>query len=324
MLFNYFSIKQPTGLEPILERWGVNVGDDVVHDPKNTIHGQDVIVYNFSKHPVVNPLTGLALQLILPRPVSAADWKNPPADAPKVDELVFSSPQIPRSRAIPPPRRAVIRSWSPSNKKPSPASPARAAPRAWSSSGDSFFLGNHQIDSGANRDFAGYAANWLLDRTTLLEGIGPRPVTEFRLMMTRAQQQNVRWLLLGALPGAVLLFGGLRLACAQKIMNSKTTGIWFVVAATLFAFIFDFQQHYHARRPISANILAGLQPSTVTSIQVIPAGALEIRADRTNGDWFLSKPIVLSRAVRRHRSTARRAAKTRARHEHQRGGIARP
>ena len=75
--------------------------------------------------------------------------------------------------------------------------------------GDSFFLGNRQIESGANRDFAGYAANWLLDRTVLLEGIGPRPVTEFRLTMTRAQLKNVRWLLLGALPGGVLAFGWL-------------------------------------------------------------------------------------------------------------------
>jgi hypothetical protein len=75
--------------------------------------------------------------------------------------------------------------------------------------GDSFFLGNRQIESGVNRDFAGYAANWLLDRTVLLDGIGPRPVTEFRLMMTHAQQTNVRWLLLGALPGGVLAFGWL-------------------------------------------------------------------------------------------------------------------
>ena len=73
--------------------------------------------------------------------------------------------------------------------------------------GDSFFLGNRQIESAANRDFAGYAAAWLLDRTVLLEGIGPRPVTEFRLTMTQAQQRNVRWLLLGALPGGVLALG---------------------------------------------------------------------------------------------------------------------
>ena len=75
--------------------------------------------------------------------------------------------------------------------------------------GDSFFLGNHYIDGGANRDFAGYAANWLLDRTVLLDGIGPRPVTEYRLAITREQLQQVRWLLLAALPGGVLVFGWL-------------------------------------------------------------------------------------------------------------------
>jgi len=75
-------------------------------------------------------------------------------------------------------------------------------------------------------------------------------------------------------------------------MNSKTTGTWFVIAATLFALIFFFQRHWNATAGIPANILADLQPSAATSVQVIPAAALEIRADRTNGNWFLSKPMV--------------------------------
>jgi hypothetical protein len=75
--------------------------------------------------------------------------------------------------------------------------------------GDSLFLDNQLMVAGANRDFAGYAVNWLLDRPTLLKGIGPRPVVEFRLIMTRQQQFQVRWLLLGALPGGVLALGGL-------------------------------------------------------------------------------------------------------------------
>ena len=53
-----------------------------------------------------------------------------------------------------------------------------------------FFSTISIIDGGANRDFAGYAVNWLLDRPTLLKGIGPRPVAEFRLMMTRQQQRR--------------------------------------------------------------------------------------------------------------------------------------
>ena len=73
--------------------------------------------------------------------------------------------------------------------------------------GDSLFLANNQIDMLADRDFAGYAVNWLLDRPELLEGIGPRPVSEFRLAMTRSQTRSAEWVLLAGMPGAVLFLG---------------------------------------------------------------------------------------------------------------------
>ena len=208
VLFNYFSIKHPTGLEPILQKWGVNAISDVVVDRKSTTSGQDVIVYNFNEHTFVNPLTQLALQLILPRPISKVDWQNPPSDAPKVDELAFSGPDS----TLMGDSTAAPRSYPLMAAVEQKAVPSVASTRGTTRIvvvGDSFFLGNRQIESGANRDCAGYAANWLLDRTVLLEGIGPRPVTEFRLTMTRAQQKNVRWLLLGALPGGVLALGWL-------------------------------------------------------------------------------------------------------------------
>jgi hypothetical protein len=208
MLFDYLSINRPTGLEPILARWGVYVVADVVQEPKNTSSGQDIIIYNFSSHPTVNPLTGLALQLILPRPVGIVDLQNPPADAPKVDALVSSSPQ---SKLMHNPT-AAPRSYPLMVAVEQKPVPGVANPRGTTRmivAGDSFFLNNRQIESLANRDFAGYAVNWLLDRTVLLEGIGPRPVTEFRLTMTQSQQKTVRWLLLGALPGGVLVFGWL-------------------------------------------------------------------------------------------------------------------
>jgi ABC-2 type transport system permease protein len=210
MLFNYFSVMHPTGLEPILQKWGVNVLPDVVQDLKNSItpDGREVIVYNFSSHPAVNPLTQLALELILPRPVSKADWKNPPADAPKVDELAFSGPTSTLMRDS----TAAPRSYPLMVAVEQKAVPGVASTRGTTRmivAGDSTFLDNQVIEAGANRDFAGYAANWLLDRTVLLEGIGPRPVKEYRLTITHEQQQRVRWLLLVALPGGVLVFGWL-------------------------------------------------------------------------------------------------------------------
>jgi len=74
-------------------------------------------------------------------------------------------------------------------------------------------------------------------------------------------------------------------------MNSKTTGIWFTVAAALFALIFIFEHFLRSAAAESSCILPELRPAAITSVQVIPSGALEIRADRTNGAWRLIKPI---------------------------------
>ena len=74
-------------------------------------------------------------------------------------------------------------------------------------------------------------------------------------------------------------------------MNSKTTGIWFVIAAALLAFIFIFE---HYLRPVAAGpapLLPNLRPAAVSSVQVFPAGALEISADLTNGGWVLTRPV---------------------------------
>jgi hypothetical protein len=208
VLFNYLSLKQPTGLDPILARWGVAVLNDVVQDPKYSYSGNDVIINTFNNHPVVNPLTGLAVQLILPRPVGALNLQNPPADAPKVDELLSSSPQstLMGEPAAPPRSYPLVVAVE---QKPVPGVAGARGITRMIVAGDSSFLDNQMINAVANLDFAGYAANWLLDRTVLLEGIGPRPVTEFRLTMTRDQQKTVRWLLLAALPGGVLVFGWL-------------------------------------------------------------------------------------------------------------------
>jgi LPXTG-motif cell wall-anchored protein len=75
--------------------------------------------------------------------------------------------------------------------------------------GSSYFLANGPLDSAANRDFAGFAVNWLLDRTQLLDSLGAQPVRVYRLIMTGAQMQKAQWILLAGMPGFTLLVGGL-------------------------------------------------------------------------------------------------------------------
>jgi hypothetical protein len=207
-LFNYASIQQPTGLEPILQKWGVNVLPGYVKDPQNSIGDQVVVVREFNPKTFVNPLTQLALEMVLPRPIAKVDWANPPANAPQVDELVLSgeastlagdSADAPRSY----PLIAAV------DQKPVAGVVTPFGNTRIVVAGDSLFLDNQLIEAAANRDFLNYTANWLLNRQELLAGISPHPVAEFRLLLTQKQSLQLDWLLLGALPGGVLAFGWL-------------------------------------------------------------------------------------------------------------------
>jgi hypothetical protein len=208
LLFDYASLKHPTGLEEILRRWGINVLADIVQDPQNTITGQDIKVRSFGDHPVVNSLADFSLQLVLPRPVEKINLPNPPVNAPEVTQLALTGPNatLTGDRSDPPRSYSLIAA---AEQKPTPGVANLRGNTRLIVAGDSIFLGNYNIEGGANRDFLNSAANWLLDRPQLIEGIGPRPITEFRLLMTQHQQQQLRWLLLGALPGGVLFFGWL-------------------------------------------------------------------------------------------------------------------
>jgi len=73
--------------------------------------------------------------------------------------------------------------------------------------GDSVFLDNAHIDVYANRDFAVAAMDWLLERTQFVEGLGARPVQEWRVIMTKSQYQQTQWILLAGMPGSALLLG---------------------------------------------------------------------------------------------------------------------
>ena len=50
--------------------------------------------------------------------------------------------------------------------------------------GDSYFAGDELVDNEVNHDFAGYAANWLVDCPQLAEGFGPRPVNQCPIATT--------------------------------------------------------------------------------------------------------------------------------------------
>jgi hypothetical protein len=74
-------------------------------------------------------------------------------------------------------------------------------------------------------------------------------------------------------------------------MNSKNTFVWLVVAAILFASIYFLDRYLRPPSVSAQNILPGLSAAAVTGIEVIPAGALEISAERAKNSWLLAKPF---------------------------------
>ena len=74
-------------------------------------------------------------------------------------------------------------------------------------------------------------------------------------------------------------------------MKSKTTGIWFVLAASLFAFIWLYQTWLRPAAPVVVPLLPDFHANSVTGLSVSPAGAREISVVRTNGGWQLESPL---------------------------------
>lgn len=74
-------------------------------------------------------------------------------------------------------------------------------------------------------------------------------------------------------------------------MNSKSTWVWITIAAVLIAVVFGVEKFWRQPPPGLVAVLPGFKAASVTSVQYIPAGQLEIRAERTNQIWQLVKPI---------------------------------
>jgi hypothetical protein len=154
---------------------------------------------------LVNPLLDSFLYMIRPRAVGKKTSAPQTADAPHVEELAFTGPNS-RAGSRGPQRFPLMVAVEKGAIKG--VITERGSTRIVVA-GDSIFLTNVGIVSAANRDFAGYALNWLLERTQLLEGLGPRSIIEYRIVMSQAELQRVEWILLAGIPGAVLLLGAL-------------------------------------------------------------------------------------------------------------------
>jgi hypothetical protein len=210
-LFDVRSVNHQLGLETNLAKWNVRVTHSTVRDPNRAIDekGSAISVADFAVHDVTKPLIGSQMEIVLPRPIERIKAPSQAgADEPQVTELAFSSTNSVLDDNLSGTARAYPLIVAVEKAAPKGVATERGTTRMLIA-GDSLFLDNQLIEAGVNRDFADSAVNWLLERSIFLTGVGPRPVTEYQLVMNHRQVRAVKGILLGAIPGGILLFGGL-------------------------------------------------------------------------------------------------------------------
>lgn len=202
-----------TGLEPLLQNWGVHLGDDIVVDDTRTLTGRELYTTVYDDHPITRPLHNLASVLYLPRAVrptpvspggdkpvlspliasSANGWAdlNPDDASPQFDAAVDIAGPVPVALAI--------------ERGPVPGVHVQIRPTRLVVVGDSTFITNGGL-MGANADFFLNSVNWLLDREDML-AISPAAMDDFRVVMDARRLHALFTVVVVGLPSLVALMG---------------------------------------------------------------------------------------------------------------------
>ena len=214
------------GLEQVLAKWNVAVGDAIILDPPNAIEETSLLTGQLNAdQPITRALVAAdpenaKLRLVLPRPIGLLRSGPPAPDAPDAQILAFTSKQGIEVSDV---RNGVL--YRNAFNERTGAFPLLAAAEQGSVrgvtadrgavrlvvAGDSLFLDDELIDSPrANRLFGALAVTWLLDRpSVLMEKLAPQQVATYRVMISRRELRFVEWALLAGVPGAILLLGSL-------------------------------------------------------------------------------------------------------------------
>jgi ABC-type uncharacterized transport system involved in gliding motility auxiliary subunit len=209
-----------TGLEPMLNRWGVALRNDFVLDPENTLKGSDVYVRSYYEHPITMRMGGSGARFHLPRSVEPLvmeeDVHSPADDHPTVVQLAMTSEKSwsemqvddlsakfdegtgdlrgPFSLAV-----AVERG------APQTLLDVQIQPSRMVVFGDSDFVSNGAL-AGGDQDLFMSAMNWLLDREELM-AIAPKPIEEVKLSLTGKQLNKLSWITVAGIPALAVVAG---------------------------------------------------------------------------------------------------------------------
>jgi ABC-2 type transport system permease protein len=196
------------GLGPVLEAYGVKVGDDIVVDPRNALPlmgPETVVARSFRSHPVTKLLTGLPVVFPVIRSVAAAE-KAPEgvtaqvlvetsADGWGETNLADLETKVEKdARDVAGPVPLAV------------AAEATAKRTRLVVVGDADFAANGGISNAANLYLVTSSVNWLLDRESLIS-IPPKSTEQVAVTLSRGDIAKITLLVLLVLPAAAIALG---------------------------------------------------------------------------------------------------------------------
>lgn len=219
-----------TGLEPLLEEYGVHLGDNIVVDPANPLpffSADTIFVTAYAEHDITRSLSQAQLPVIvgLARSVGMGE----PIEELRVTELMMTSVEgwgetdLEQLQQVelheddlggPVPLAVAVEVIEEENLGAEALDGATASEEVTPSSpnlrlvvvGDSDFATNGQVQNMPNATFLANTLNWLVERETLI-GIPPKKPEYVRLSLSSSQMSKVTWLVLVVLPGLAVLLG---------------------------------------------------------------------------------------------------------------------
>ncbi len=227
-LINRDGTMKQTRLEPLLARYGVTMGDDLVVDPSRTIPGFDLSVLyldSFGHSPVTKGLEGVAVLLPVTRSMTlgtvdgftdtalvkttAEGWGET-----DLGKLAAGKPVAKDDKDLAGPvtvAAAAEPSAAPDDAGAKPAEDAKAQPADGKGPrlvviGDSDFLTDDWISNAGNLTLALNSVSWLAHREQAL-GIAPRAVEQVNLFLTGQQMLTIFLITLVGMPVAAIILG---------------------------------------------------------------------------------------------------------------------
>ena len=215
------------GLGPLLSSLGLTLDSDVVVDPKNALPmmgAETVFAKSFRSHPVTKLLVGMPVVFPLARSVSAA---AAPVSGWKVTPLVETSPEgwgetnlkdLEKSGRPqkddkdvkgPVSLAAAVEGEEPRQTAPDGGAKGGEAPKKKARAvvfGDADWASNAGIANAANRLLLASAANWALERESLV-AIPPKNADQIAVTLTRRDMGQVALVVLLLLPLASVAMG---------------------------------------------------------------------------------------------------------------------